>query len=68
MKTVELAIKPHLDAVTVRAGDTLIVRVPGATEEQARQVVEYVTANLPGVNTLVLRAEQILVFRPDGGE
>ena len=68
MKTVELAIKPHLDAVTVRSGDTLIVRVPGATEEQARQVVQYITENLRGVNTLVLRAEQILVFRPDGSE
>ncbi len=68
-RTVELTVKPVLDAVTVRPGDTLVVRV--ATDLSMDQVAEFksrLTDRLPGVDTLVVCADQLLVYRPDGSE
>jgi hypothetical protein len=59
----------HLDAVVVRPGDTLIVRVPSTlTQEQFTQIVTHLDERLPGVKTVLLGVDQILVYRPDGDE
>lgn len=57
--------------LSVRPGDTLIIRVdPSTTAEAARdlmrQVDEWAVDHLPGVRAVVIAAEQLGVYRPDG--
>jgi hypothetical protein len=62
---VELTIKPVLDAVTVRPGDRLIVRVrPDITREQADELAGQLQERLPGLDVIILAAEQIVVYWP----
>jgi ribosomal protein L16/L10AE len=66
-RTIDLVVKPRLDAVVVRPGDTLVIRIAEAlNEEQAAECVRRAMASLPGVEILVVRADQLLVYRPDG--
>lgn len=63
----EVRIKPRLDAVVVRPGDKLIIRVsPGFTVIQRDEYVAHLQAVIPGVEPVFVPAEQLLVYRPDG--
>ncbi|HEX7996710.1 MAG TPA: hypothetical protein VF506_22560 [Streptosporangiaceae bacterium] len=54
-------------AVIVRPGDTVLVAVPHqATNEQVKRLHEGLKLELPDVNFVVLTAQQMLVYRPDG--
>jgi hypothetical protein len=68
MTTPEQVVAEGFEAVVVRPADTLIVRIdPRSTMEQAHRVLSQLKADLPDVAGVVLvAAEQILVYRPDG--
>jgi hypothetical protein len=59
------------EAVLVRPGDTLAVRVhPHTTPEQGKRLLDELRALWPDgeVKGVVVAAEQILVYRPDGDD
>jgi hypothetical protein len=63
----------ELDVVTVRPGDTLIVRVPlDLSMDGLDEVKAALRDRLPGVEPLIVAADQLLVYRPassaDDGE
>ena len=64
--TVKVLVKPRFDAVVTRPGDTLIVRLDGdLPQARLNEIVDGLTAQLPGVKVLVMNAAQFLVYRPD---
>lgn len=64
MKEIELPIET--EHVIVRPGDTLVVRVPINTNDyDFDRVMEMVRHRLNGVAVLVVRADQLMVYRPD---
>lgn len=68
-RTIDLTVRPCLDAMTVRPGDTLVARVKDpATLEYAEFAKKRLAELLPGVTVVFLAAEQLLVYRPDGGD
>lgn len=55
------------EAVIVRPGDKLIVRVRhDVAEKEFDEFRERLSEKLPGVDLVLLNAEQMLVYRPDG--
>jgi ABC-type sugar transport system substrate-binding protein len=67
LKTVEVRVKPRIDAVVVRPGDTLVVRVaPDMTPEQAAELKANLLDRLPGIDAVIVGSDQMLVYRPDG--
>lgn len=57
----------NLDAegIVVRPGDKLIIRVPlSTTHEDFDAITEAISDRLPDVETLLIRSDQILVYRP----
>ena len=61
-------MRPRLDAVTVRPGDKLVVRMSGRiTREDVDNFTDQMRGLLPGVGVVVIAAEQLLVYRLDGG-
>lgn len=67
LRTVEVRVRPRLDAVTVRPGDKLVVRVrSGFTLAERDEWLAHLHDALPGVEPVFIAAEQILVYRPDG--
>lgn len=68
-REVELTIKPKLDsldAVTVRPGDKLIVRIAGPVSmDLADRLKKGLEELLPGVEPVIIAADQMLVYRPD---
>lgn len=55
------------NAVIVRPGDTLIVRIqPDISRQRFEEFADSIKARLPEVKVVVLAAEQLLVYRPDG--
>lgn len=68
-KTVDLVIRPVLDAVTVRPGDKLIVRIAGSvTMDLADRLKKGLEELLPGVEPIIIAADQILVYRDDDAD
>jgi hypothetical protein len=54
------------EALDLRPGDTLIVRYPShISAEQVAPVDRDLTAMLPGVQVIVLRADGMARYRPD---
>jgi len=67
-RELELRINPVLDAPVVRPGDTLIARFSGLlTMEQADQIKAGLEAHLPGVEVVVVAADQLVIYRPEPG-
>jgi hypothetical protein len=65
-RAVEVKVRPRLDAVTVRPGDKLVVRVPvDSTREMVEEARARLADRLPGVEVVFIGAEQLLVYRPD---
>lgn len=55
-----------LEALTVRPGDTLVVRVrDNLTIQQADELKAAIEERMPGVKTILLAAEQIAVYKPE---
>jgi hypothetical protein len=56
------------EALVLRPGDTLVLRVSGTgiTQEWVEEAREYVEERLPGVELLVVHADGMTVYRPDG--
>lgn len=53
----------------VRPGDTLIVRVPmSCRPADAAQVTKLFKEKLPDVSIMLIAAEEMVVFRPEGAE
>jgi hypothetical protein len=48
-----------VEAVTVRPGETLVVRYTSLTPQRASEISERLQAMLPGVRVLVVQADQI---------
>ena len=68
-QTVNMVVKPRLDAVVVRPGDTLVIRVgTGLTHEAVDEIKARVAEVLPGIKPVIIAAEQILVYRPGGSD
>jgi hypothetical protein len=66
--TATVRVRAQLDAVVVRPGDTLVVRVSGPLAmDTADEMKAGLEELLPGVTPVIVCAEQILVYRPDGG-
>lgn len=66
-RTVEVKVRPHLDAVVVRPGDRLVIRIThAAAPDEVAEWVEHLEEILPGVTPVFVFGEQILVYR-DGG-
>jgi hypothetical protein len=64
----EVHVKPVIDAVTVRPGDTLIVKLATDLDmQQAQDATERLEKHLPGVKVIAIGADQLLVYRPDDG-
>lgn len=60
------ALENVAEALTVRPGDTLIVRVdPKSYQTEMGKVVEQLRELLPAVLVVVIAAEQLAVQRPD---
>ena len=68
-RTIDVKVRPRLDAVTVRPGDKLVVRVNGnMSRAEVDEWKAYVAELLPGVELVVVTGvEQLLVYRPAGG-
>lgn len=57
-----------LEALALRPGDTLIVRVrPEYTHEEFSHLKGGIEAELPGVRVVVVAADQIAAYRPEVG-
>ena len=66
-RTIEVKVRPRLDAVTVRPGDKLVVRIKdGTTREYVEDARAYLAERLAGVEVVFVGGEQLLVYRPDG--
>jgi hypothetical protein len=58
-----------IEAIVLRPGDTLVVRVSaGATLQQADELKARARELLPDVGVVVIGAEQLVVHRPDGSD
>lgn len=65
---IEMHVKPILDGPVVRPGDTLVARVNpghGWKPEQVSELVDGIKELLPGVNVVVLTADQLVIYRPE---
>jgi alpha-D-ribose 1-methylphosphonate 5-triphosphate synthase subunit PhnH len=51
--------------LTVRPGDKLIVSVKALTAEKAAEFQQNAKVFMPGVDLILIEAEQVLVYRPD---
>lgn len=63
----------EIDTVMVRPGDTLVVRLAGTmTHEEYDNACDMIDKmlgeRLPGVKAVVLNADQVLVYRPEGND
>ena len=58
-------LDPVAEAMVIRPGDTLVVRVPlHITAELAAEFRAQLEERLPGVKTVLVAADQVLVYRP----
>lgn len=67
----EILANAYDEAVIVRPGDTLVIRVPQLTSrEQADRMVATIRERYAerDLGLLIVAAEQILVYRPGGAE
>lgn len=65
---VEVHFKPVIDGPVIRPGDTLVVRVDLSrrwTQEQADRVKAELKERLPGVDVLIVAADQLVIYRPE---
>jgi hypothetical protein len=57
-----------VEALVVRPGDTLVVRVrPAISAQQVDEIKRELSERLPGVKALIVAAEEIAVYRPRPG-
>lgn len=65
--TIDLDITRLREAVVVRPGDTLVVRVDtDLTLEQAQEWRALLEERLPGVRCVIVGADQLLVYQSGG--
>jgi hypothetical protein len=61
-------LREVLDALVIRPGDTLVLRFHhDISAEEAAEIKEQLAKLLPGVQSALVNAEQMAVYRPDDG-